>query len=62
VHGLAAGVVTAGLRFALRHEDLPAGCSRGLSNVFDAATATVAITGGVLLAIQPTAQPQEDRT
>lgn len=62
VHGLAVGVVTAGLRFALRHEDLPAGCSRGLSNVFDAATATVAITGGVLLAIQPTAQPQEDRT
>lgn len=62
VHGPVTGVVTGGLRFPLRDEDLPAGSSRGVSNVLDAGTATVAIRSGVLLAVQPTAQSQEDRT
>lgn len=53
VHGPALGVRTDGLRYPLRGEDLPVGTTRGVSNVFAAAHATVSLTAGVLLAIQP---------
>lgn len=53
VHGGAAGVTTEGLRYPLRGEDLPAGSTRGVSNVFLRPTATVSLIAGVLLAVQP---------
>jgi thiamine pyrophosphokinase len=52
--GDARGVTTAGLQYPLQNEDLPAGTTIGVSNVFERETATVAIRAGVLLAIQPT--------
>lgn len=55
VHGPARGVTTTGLRFALEREDLLAGSSRGVSNVFLTARATVHVETGVLLAVQPDA-------
>jgi thiamine pyrophosphokinase len=51
--GPARGVVTDGLRFPLRHEDLLPGSTRGVSNEFAAPRATVALDDGVLLAVQP---------
>ena len=51
--GDACGVTTAGLEYPLHDEDLHAGTTRGVSNVFERATATVAVRDGVLLAIQP---------
>jgi thiamine pyrophosphokinase len=53
VHGPALGVVTGGLLYPLAGEDLPPGTSRGVSNVLGADRATVSLTGGVLLAVQP---------
>jgi thiamine pyrophosphokinase len=53
VHGDALGVVTEGLLFPLVSEVLPAGTSRGVSNVFTGAEAVVSLTGGVLIAVQP---------
>ena len=53
--GPADGVTTTGLRYPLRDERLPAGTTRGVSNVFVDETATVSIRSGVLLAIQPEA-------
>jgi thiamine pyrophosphokinase len=53
VNGDADGVTTTGLRYPLRGETLPAGTSRGVSNVFAEAEASVSVTGGTLLAIQP---------
>lgn len=53
VHGPALGVVTGGLLYPLAGEDLPPGTSRGVSNVLAADRATVSLTGGVLLAVQP---------
>jgi thiamine pyrophosphokinase len=53
VHGTAAGVRTAGLRYPLSDEDLPAGTTRGVSNVLVASPATVTLRAGVLLAVQP---------
>jgi thiamine pyrophosphokinase len=53
--GPADGVTTSGLRYPLRDERLPAGTTRGVSNVFVDPTATVAVRTGVLLAIQPDA-------
>ncbi len=60
VHGSAAGVVTDGLRYPLCDEALPAGTSRGVSNVLDGSTASVSISRGVLLAIQPTTPPSNE--
>jgi thiamine pyrophosphokinase len=51
--GDARGVTTSGLQYPLHDEDRPAGTTRGVSNVFERATATVAVRDGVLLAIQP---------
>lgn len=50
--GDAAGVVTDGLRYPLRHEGLRAGGARGLSNVIERAGATVALAQGVLIVVE----------
>jgi thiamine pyrophosphokinase len=51
--GRADGVTTEGLAYPLRGETLEAGSSRGVSNVFEADTARVAVEHGVLLAVRP---------
>jgi thiamine pyrophosphokinase len=51
--GPAHGVVTTGLQYPLRDEDLDAGTTRGVSNVFVGETATVRLESGVVLAVQP---------
>jgi thiamine pyrophosphokinase len=53
VGGPARGVVTEALRYPLDHETLLPGSTRGVSNEFLAATATVALDSGVLLAVVP---------
>jgi thiamine pyrophosphokinase len=53
VHGGAEGVTTDGLEFPLRGESLPAGTSRGTSNVFTVTEAHIGVARGCLLAIQP---------
>ncbi len=53
MHGPASGVTTDGLLYPLRGETLPAGTSRGVSNVFVETSATVSVDDGTLLAIQP---------
>jgi len=53
VHGDAVGVRTAGLRYPLRGETLPAGTSRGVSNVFEAPLAEVALEVGTVVVVQP---------
>jgi len=47
----ATGVTTAGLAYPLRGETLPIGPARGVSNVLEAAQASVRLTAGALLAI-----------
>jgi thiamine pyrophosphokinase len=59
LHGLASGVTTEGLRFPLHDESLQAGSSRGVSNVFVASEARVAVAHGVLLAVSPADQLNE---
>lgn len=53
LHGPAHGVVTDGLVYPLRGEALAPGSTRGVSNVFAASDARVALTSGVLLAVRP---------
>jgi thiamine pyrophosphokinase len=53
LHGPASGIVTEGLRFPLHAEELPAGSSRGLSNVVETAPASVRLELGALLVIHP---------
>jgi thiamine pyrophosphokinase len=53
VHGPARCVTTTGLLYRLAGEDLPVGTSRGVSNELVDDPATVTLTEGVLLAIQP---------
>lgn len=53
VHGPACGVATDGLAYPLRGEDLLPGSTRGVSNELLGAEATVRLTDGVLLAVQP---------
>jgi thiamine pyrophosphokinase len=53
VHGPATRVVTNGLVYPLRHETLEPGSSRGISNVFAAPEARIALERGVLLAVRP---------
>jgi thiamine pyrophosphokinase len=53
LYGPAIGVVTHGLAYPLKGETLEAGSSRGVSNVFAAETARIALERGVLLAIRP---------
>jgi thiamine pyrophosphokinase len=52
VGGDATGVRTVGLRYPLRSETLPAGTTRGVSNVVDA-DASVALDRGTLLVVLP---------
>ncbi len=51
--GPATGVRTTGLRWALAGETLDAGSSRGVSNEFTSAEATVTLESGVIMAIRP---------
>ena len=53
LHGPAEGVVTEGLAYPLSGETLPAGSSRGVSNVFISGEARVAVARGVLVALRP---------
>ena len=53
MHGAAHGVTTGGLRFPLEHATLPVGSSLGVSNEFTGSHATVVVTDGVLVAVQP---------
>jgi thiamine pyrophosphokinase len=55
--GPAVGITTTGLRWPLRGEDLPPGTTRGISNEMTDPTATVALRGGALVAVQPDATP-----
>jgi thiamine pyrophosphokinase len=53
IGGPALGVTTDGLRYPLHGEELLPGSTRGISNVFAEAVATVALEQGSLLTIQP---------
>jgi thiamine pyrophosphokinase len=53
VHGPARGVRTTGLLYPLAEEDLDEGSTRGVSNELAQPVATVMLTAGVLLAVQP---------
>jgi thiamine pyrophosphokinase len=55
VGGVARGVTTSGLRYPLDGHDLAPATTLGVSNEFTAAQATISVTGGVLLAVQPAA-------
>ena len=59
VHGPAEGVTTGGLDYPLRDETLPAGTSRGVSNVFAAREAVVTVARGCLIAVQPGPEREE---
>jgi thiamine pyrophosphokinase len=58
VGGPARGVHTTGLRWPLTNDDLPAGSTRGVSNEMTELTGTVSLATGVLLVIQPDADPR----
>ena len=53
VLGVAHGVTASGLLYELRGNDLRPGSSLGVSNEFVQTRATVAVSEGVILAIQP---------
>ena len=53
MHGSAIGVTTRGLRHPLSDEDLPAGTTRGVSNVVIQTEAAVTVRAGCLLIVQP---------
>jgi len=53
LHSPAEDVTTSGLEYPLHGETLPAGTTRGVSNVFAASEAHVAVTRGCLIAVQP---------
>ena len=59
VHGPAEGVTTSGLEYPLRDESLPAGTSRGVSNVFAAVEAHVSVERGCLIAVRPGPEREE---
>jgi thiamine pyrophosphokinase len=58
LHGPADGVRTSGLAYPLDGETLEPGSSRGLSNTFAAAEATIELVAGVLLAVRPGSEPE----
>ncbi len=62
MHGPAHGVSTRGLRFPLDEATLPVGSSLGVSNVFTGARATVTVSDGVLVAVQPGGPPDTATT
>jgi thiamine pyrophosphokinase len=51
IGGPARGIVTDGLEYALAHEDLSPGTTRGVSNVVSATRATVELEHGTLLVV-----------
>lgn len=53
MHGDATGVTTTGLTYPLHDDHLVAGTSWGVSNTFVESEATVSLSGGTLLAVQP---------
>ncbi len=53
LHGPAGGVRTAGLRYPLHGETLPAGTTRGVSNVLETMPAEVELTAGTLVVVLP---------
>ena len=53
LHGPALGIVTEGLLYPLRGEDLPVGSTRGVSNELAAPEASVRLRSGMLVAVQP---------
>jgi thiamine pyrophosphokinase len=53
VHGAVSGVRTSGLRYPLHGEELHAGSSRGISNVFESTTAHVEVGTGSLVVVVP---------
>jgi len=53
LHGPAHGVASEGLVYPLLGETLAPGSTRGVSNVFAATEARVALTSGVLLVVRP---------
>lgn len=53
LHGPARGVTTEGLAYPLRAETLAPGSTRGVSNVFAEADASVAVEDGVVLVVRP---------
>jgi thiamine pyrophosphokinase len=55
-HGRATGVTTTGLLFGLDGDDLHPGSTRGLSNQLIGRSATIQVSGGVLLVVQPGAK------
>ena len=59
VHGPAEGVTTGGLDYPLRDETLPAGTSRGVSNVFAGTEAVVSVARGCLIAVHPGPEREE---
>ncbi len=62
LHGPAEGVTTEGLRFPLRGERLEPGSSRGVSNVFALSEARIKLERGVLLAVRPGDQTDDERS
>jgi thiamine pyrophosphokinase len=58
LHGPAVGVRTLGLVYPLDGETLEPGSSRGLSNAFMEAEATLELAAGVLLAVRPGNEPE----
>lgn len=52
MHGDASGITARGLRWPLNDETLPAGSTRGLSNVMESPVADIRVTNGRLLAIR----------
>ena len=59
LHAAAEGVTTAGLEYELRGETLPAGTSRGVSNVFTATEAQITLERGCILAVCPGPEREE---
>lgn len=53
VHDVASDVTTSGLRYALVHDVLRPGSTRGVSNELVAEQANVEVGGGVVVAVQP---------
>lgn len=60
IGGPVTGVTTEGLRWALRSADLDPGTSLGISNEMVGSVASVTVTGGRLLAVQPDPEPRHD--
>lgn len=64
IGGPAAGIITEGLRYPLHDEELTPGTTRGVSNELVATSASVQLTSGTLLVVQPFAgavgTPRED--